>query len=168
MKAKRPKSPTRRATRTVVKTQQTHRGDWRNPPDVYVVYCDEPPIGVFASREAAQSSGLGGLKRSGFKIAKYTLLALEPDDSPAARAILKTFRELHADARRLLGSEAAARKFFLRPHPVLNGYSPFDFVLEEKNGAKRVRELLRRRQVGSARQRNPRQTTVLTQLHRDA
>jgi putative toxin-antitoxin system antitoxin component (TIGR02293 family) len=55
-----------------------------------------------------------------------------------------------AQAVRIWRSEAAARSFLDRPHPVLGNRKPIDLVLENELGADLVRGVLGRLENGSA------------------
>lgn len=70
--------------------------------------------------------------------------------SPHHSVVVARVASIWAVALHLWKSEAAARAFLHRPHPLLDGRRPLDLVLENEIGAELVRSILGRLEYGSA------------------
>jgi putative toxin-antitoxin system antitoxin component (TIGR02293 family) len=64
--------------------------------------------------------------------------------------VITRIASVWAQAVRIWKSEAAARSFLARPHPVLGNRKPIDLLLENELGADLVRGVLGRLESGSA------------------
>jgi putative toxin-antitoxin system antitoxin component (TIGR02293 family) len=64
--------------------------------------------------------------------------------------VVTRLASIWAQAVRIWKSQAAARSFLARPHPVLGHRKPIDLVLENEIGAGLVRDVLGRLESGSA------------------
>jgi putative toxin-antitoxin system antitoxin component (TIGR02293 family) len=74
----------------------------------------------------------------------------EPLLSPTEGARVARLAEVWAMARRVWGSDAEARAFLFRPHPMLEGGRPIDVVIADEFGRPLVEGILGRLQYGSA------------------
>ena len=70
--------------------------------------------------------------------------------SPTQSVIVARLASVWAQAVRIWKSEAAARDFLYRKHPLLGERRPIDLVLENEIGAELVRGVLGRLEHGSA------------------
>ena len=71
---------------------------------------------------------------------------LSPEESDRVARLAR----LWAFAVDVWGSEAAARRFFGEPHPLLHGRVPRDIAIETEVGARAVEDILGRLMYGSA------------------
>lgn len=74
----------------------------------------------------------------------------EPRLSPDEGAKVVRLAEVWALAREVWGSDAEARGFLFRPHPMLEGRRPIDVVLANEFGRPLVEGILGGLQYGSA------------------
>jgi putative toxin-antitoxin system antitoxin component (TIGR02293 family) len=70
--------------------------------------------------------------------------------SPEEGSKVARLAEVWAMARDVWGSDAEARAFLFRPHPLLEGQTPMDVVLATEFGRPLVENILGRLQYGSA------------------
>jgi putative toxin-antitoxin system antitoxin component (TIGR02293 family) len=70
--------------------------------------------------------------------------------SPEEGSKVARLAEVWAMARDVWGSDAEARAFLFRPHPLLEGQTPIDVVLATEFGRPLVENILGRLQYGSA------------------
>jgi putative toxin-antitoxin system antitoxin component (TIGR02293 family) len=70
--------------------------------------------------------------------------------SASQSVVVTRIASVWAQAVRIWKSEAAARSFLARPHPVLGNRKPIDLLLENELGADLVRGVLGRLESGSA------------------
>ncbi len=70
--------------------------------------------------------------------------------TPEEGAKVARLAEIWAQARATWGSDAAARDFLARPHPMLDGRKPIDVVLASEFGRPVVEGILGRLRYGSA------------------
>jgi putative toxin-antitoxin system antitoxin component (TIGR02293 family) len=70
--------------------------------------------------------------------------------SPEEGSKVARLAEVWAMARDVWGSDAEARAFLFRPHPLLEGQKPIDVVLATEFGRPLVENILGRLQYGSA------------------
>ena len=82
--------------------------------------------------------------------ASYARRKLTRRLSSPQSVVVTRLASIWAQAVRIWKSEAAARSFLTRPHPVLGHRKPIDLVLENEIGAGLVRDVLGRLESGSA------------------
>ena len=70
--------------------------------------------------------------------------------SPVESGRVARFASVFTAARRVWGSPGAARDFLMRPHPLLEGETPFDLVTRSEFGAELVLDILGRLEAGTA------------------